>query len=122
MRLLTHNSLKSIAKGSNEGYPLKLEIDEMEVRESEVNLNFIKGLIPGLDWGGVLVVAAAVGLHGMPAKFNVALLEDESFLRAVHNLLLDIHIQRGTLVCPDTGTRYPIQSGIPNMMLPESDL
>jgi len=122
MRLLTHNSLKSIAKGINEGYPLKLEIDEMEVRESEVNLSFMKTLIPGLDWDGVLVGAAAVGLQGMPAKFNAAILEDESFLRAVHNLLLDIHIQKGTLVCPDTGTRYPIQDGLPNMMLPEGDL
>lgn len=122
MRLLTHNSLKSIAKGTRDGFPLKLEIDEMEVRESEVNLSFVKDLIPGLDWNGVLVVAAAVGLQGMPAKFNKAILEDESFLKAVHNLLLDIHIQRGTLVCPDTGTRYPILDGLPNMTLPEGDL
>jgi len=122
MRLLTHNSLKSIAKGIGEGCPLKLEIDEMEVRESEVNLTFIKALIPGLDWEGVLVAAAAVGLQGMPAKFNAAVLEDESFLRAVHNLLLDIHVQKGSLVCPDTGTRYPITDGLPNMMLPEGDL
>lgn len=122
MRLLTHNSLKSIAKGIKDGYPLRLEIDEMEVRESEVNLDFIKALIPGLDWTGVLIVAEAVGLKGMPAKFNPAILEDESFLRAVHNLLLDVHVQRGTLVCPDTGTRYPIIGGVPNMTLREAEL
>ncbi len=122
MRLLTHNSLKSIAKGIKDGYPLRLEIHEMEVRESEVNLGFIKSLIPGLDWSAVLIAAEAVGLQGMPAHFNAAILEDEAFLRAVHNLLLDVHVQTGWLVCPDTGTRYPIANGLPNMMLPEADL
>lgn len=122
MRLLTHNSLKSICRGVKDGYPLRLEITEMEVRESEVNLQFMKELIPGLDWHGVLCAAQAVGLQGMPATFNKSILEDESFLRAVHNLLLDIHVQSGVLICPDTGRHYPIVNGLPNMTIPEIDL
>ena len=122
MRLLTHNSLKSPVKGVAKGYPLKLEIHDMEVRESEVNLDFMKNILPGLDWQGVLVVAEAVGLKGMPTKLNPAILEDVSFIKAAHNLLLDIHIKSGTLICPETGKRFPIEGEIPNMMMNEADL
>ena len=33
MRLLTHNSLRCTAKTAIDGYPLKLEIEDMEVDE-----------------------------------------------------------------------------------------
>ena len=122
MRLLTHNSLKSPVKDVAKGYPMKLEITDMEVRESDVKPDFMKGLLPGLDWEGVLVVAEAVGLKGMPAKLNTAVLEDPSFLKAVHNLLLDIHVLNGTLVCPETGKRFPIVGEVPNMTMKEADL
>jgi multifunctional methyltransferase subunit TRM112 len=122
MRLLTHNSLKSPVKDVAKGYPMHLEIGDMEIRESEVNLDFVKGLIPGLDWEGILVAAEAVGLKGMPSKFNTAILEDESFLRAAHNLLLDVHIKSGTLICPESGKRFPIVDEVPNLMMIESEL
>lgn len=122
MRLLTHNSMKSPVNDVAKGYPMGLEIIDMEVRESGVNLEFIKGLVPGLDWEGVIVVAEAVGLKGMPAKFNLALLEDESFLRAAHNLLLDVHVKSGTLICPESGKRFPIVGEVPNLMMTEREL
>ena len=122
MRLLTHNSLKSPVKEINKAYPMGLEITDMEVRQSDVNLEFMKGLIPGLDWEGVVLVANAVGLQGMPAKFNPALLEDQSFLKAAHDLLLNIHIKTGTLVCPESGKRFPIKDEIPCLMMEEKDL
>jgi multifunctional methyltransferase subunit TRM112 len=37
-------------------------------------------------------------------------------LQAMHNLLLDIHVIDGTLICPETGRRFPIAERIPNMM------
>jgi multifunctional methyltransferase subunit TRM112 len=122
MRLLTHNSLKSPVKGVSQGYPLQIEILDMEVRESEVNPEFMKNLIPGLDWDGILVVAEAVGLKGLPKVFNPAILEDASFLKAAHNLLLDVHVKRGTLICPESGKRFPIENDLPNMMLPENEV
>ena len=44
-----------------------------------------------------------------------ALLADEAFLRAIHHVLLDVHVVRGALVCPESGHSFPIEDGIPNM-------
>ena len=123
MRLLTHNSLKCPIKGLSEGYrPLGLEIIEMNVSETKFNPEFIKHLVPSLDWSGFLIVANAVGLQSMPAVFNEALLMDSAFLNAAHNLLMDIHIETGTLICSETGRKFPIKNSIPNMMLPENEV
>lgn len=122
MRILTHNSLRNPAKEVVNGFPLQLEITEMHVSESEMNADFIKGTLPSLEWKSLLVAAAAVGLADLPAHFDAALLKDETFLRSIHTLLLDIHIDKGFLMCPETGRRFPIENGIPNMMLPEVDV
>ena len=41
--------------------------------------------------------------------------EDDDFLQAMHNLLLDIHVIDGFLICPETGRRFPIAERIPDM-------
>ena len=122
MRLLTHNALRCPAKDVTHGYPLQLEINEMEVKETEANYDFLRSQLPTLHWPSVLVVAAAVGLEGFPPTFQPSLLEDEDFLQAVHNLLIDIHVKTGTLICPESGRRFPIINGMPNMKLPESEV
>ena len=119
MRLLTHISLKSNVKGTSGEGILKLEIAKMSVKETTPNLNFIKGQLPHVEWGAVLVAAEAVGLNGLPDQYSDALLEDESFLVAMHNLLIDIHVDTGTLTCPETGYKFPIANGLPDMLLPE---
>jgi multifunctional methyltransferase subunit TRM112 len=48
--------------------------------------------------------------------------KDESFLRSVHHALLDVHVLEGCLVCPDTGRKYLIKEGIPNMLLYEDEV
>lgn len=116
MRILTHNSLKCPAKNVNVGYPLGLEITDMEIVESEFNAEFIKGVLPSLDWSGVLVAAKSVGLEDLPQSFEMSLLSDENFLLAMHNLLLDIHVKTGVLVCPESGRKFPIENGIADMM------
>jgi multifunctional methyltransferase subunit TRM112 len=47
---------------------------------------------------------------------NTALLE------ALYIVLFNIHVLEGTLICPDTGRQFPIQDGIPNMMLHEDEI
>lgn len=48
--------------------------------------------------------------------------QDESFLRSVHDLVMDIQITEGALVCPNCARRYPIKNGIPNMLLNEDEV
>ena len=104
------------------GYPLGLEVVSMEVRISEFNADFIRQVLPSLDWPAVLIGASAVGMQGLPSELAVSLQDDPSFLKAIHNLLLEIHVIEGALVCPESGRRFEIKQEIPNMMLPESDV
>ena len=119
MRLLTYISLKSNIKGTSGEGVLKLEIAKMSVKETTPNLNFVKGQLPHVEWKAVLMAAGAVGLKGLPEQYSDTLLEDESFLVAMHNLLIDIHVETGTLTCPETDHEFPIANGLPDMLIPE---
>ena len=58
MRLFTHNLLRSNIKGVTNGYPLGIEVVTLEEREEEFNAEFIRNIIPKINWS-VLVAAAA---------------------------------------------------------------
>lgn len=136
MRLLTHNSLRSCCKGTLTGYPLKLECQQMEIRESEFNEDFMRHLVPSLDWHALVSAAEAVGFQGLPCECTDELLENVEFLKACHKILLvslssmlvvfglsctqDIHVLKGFLVCPDTGRKYEIVDGVPDMTYVDS--
>jgi multifunctional methyltransferase subunit TRM112 len=116
MRLLTFISLKAPGKDVKTGYPMDLRVDEMDVVETRCDEDFMRHIIPTLEWAALQKCAQAVGVEGLPGAYSAALLEDTEFLGFVHNLLLDIHVMKGTLICPETGRQYPIVDGIANMM------
>eukprot|EP00816_Leptocylindrus_hargravesii_P005847 CAMPEP_0196809118 /NCGR_PEP_ID=MMETSP1362-20130617/9089_1 /TAXON_ID=163516 /ORGANISM="Leptocylindrus danicus, Strain CCMP1856" /LENGTH=92 /DNA_ID=CAMNT_0042183699 /DNA_START=415 /DNA_END=693 /DNA_ORIENTATION=- len=47
---------------------------------------------------------------------------DEEVIEMLHKVLFDIHVLDGDLVCPDTGRKFPIRDGIPNMVLHEDEI
>lgn len=47
---------------------------------------------------------------------------NEEFLKQAHRALLEIEIIQGELVCPDSGRKFPISNGIPNMLLNEDEI
>ncbi len=58
MRLFTHNLLRCNIKNVKSGYPLRIEVATLEQREEEFNADFIRNIIPKINWP-VLVQAAA---------------------------------------------------------------
>jgi multifunctional methyltransferase subunit TRM112 len=99
-----------------------LDIEDMEVSETEFNEGFMARTVPQLNWPGVLLVAAAVGFEGLPAELDAdSVKSDRDFLLALHKLLLDVHILKGTLRCPESGREFKIEDGIANMNTPEED-
>jgi uncharacterized protein YbaR (Trm112 family) len=34
---------------------------------------------------------------------------------------MQLHVEEGQLICPESGRRFPIQKGIPNMLLNEDE-
>lgn len=88
----------------------------MDIEETDCNEQFIRDVLPSLDWSGVLVAASAIDMNDMPAEFDAKLLEDAGFIQAMHNMLIDVHILKGKLICPESGRIFEIDNGVPIMM------
>lgn len=54
-----------------------------------------------------------------PMQVTEAMKEDEAVLRKVHHALMEVHLVEGELVCPETGRKFPVRQGVPNMLLHE---
>lgn len=123
MRLLTHNMLKSHVKGVKNGYPLAIEVSNVVVNEVDFNPEFISRMIPKVEWAALLQAAEQVGRsEGLPAEVIPDYEKDEEFLKKVHHVLLEVQVEEGSLVCPETGRKFPIKNGIPNMLLNEDEV
>jgi multifunctional methyltransferase subunit TRM112 len=124
MRLITHNMLRSNVKGVESGFPLRIEADKVEVSEVDFSDDFVRGLLSGgrVDWGALRSGSEELRLEDLPAQVTEELLESENFLRLVHHALLEVHVIEGALVCPESGRKFPISEGIPNMLLNEDEL
>jgi multifunctional methyltransferase subunit TRM112 len=48
--------------------------------------------------------------------------DDEEFLKNLHHILLEVELIEGNLVCPETGRKFPVSNGIPNMLLNEDEV
>jgi multifunctional methyltransferase subunit TRM112 len=46
----------------------------------------------------------------------------EDILRSIHHALFEVHIIEGNLICPESGRKFPIHEGIPNMILHEDEV
>ena len=47
---------------------------------------------------------------------------DDTFLRKIHHALFEVHVLDAFLVCPQSGRKFPIKDGIPNMLLHEDEV
>lgn len=115
MKLLTHNML--LSPGTRNGFPLAIEAEKIETVETEFNPGFVVRMVEKLEYPALVATIATLGMQDslpkdLPQKFT----EDQGFLRALHHVLLEIEIVEGTLVCPETGKRFPVKDGIPSML------
>ncbi|KAJ0988614.1 hypothetical protein J5N97_006970 [Dioscorea zingiberensis] len=122
MRLLTHNMLSSNVKGVVNGFPLRLEASSWVEKEVEFNADFLRSMFPKIDWPALAGAAQKIGYAALPDTADATMLESEDFLKKFHHALLEIHVEEGALVCPESGRRFPINKGIPNMLLNEDEV
>ncbi|KAH3742714.1 Multifunctional methyltransferase subunit TRM112 [Pelomyxa schiedti] len=120
MKLLTHNILMCVKKGcTEEHFPLKIEVVKATQVRSDFNEGFIRNMLSRLHWPALVMAGRDVNLNIPP---EMPATPDEAFLRALHDVLFDFHIEEGTLLCRNCGHRYPIKNGIPNMLLAEDQV
>ncbi|XP_012560277.2 uncharacterized protein LOC100214071 [Hydra vulgaris] len=126
MKLLTHNLLTCNIKGVKNGFPLKIDATEVVVKESDFNPDFIARMIHKIEWKALVSAAQNLG-HGKSLPEDISgrekeLCENEEFLKDTHHVLMEIEIMEGNLICPETGRKFPISKGIPNMLLKEDEI
>lgn len=80
-------------------------------------------MIPRLDWEVVVKAAQALGqASDLPTELVENYENDQEFLKKAHHVLMEVEIINGDLVCPETGRRFPVADGIPNMLLNEDEV
>ncbi|CAN0841286.1 Multifunctional methyltransferase subunit TRM112 homolog B [Linum grandiflorum] len=122
MRLLTHNMLSSNIKGVVNGFPLRIEAEKVIEKEVDLNPDFLRNIFPKIEWKPLVEAARAVGYSELPEEAGDSMLESEEFQRKFHHALLQIHLEEGALVCPETGRKFSVSKGIPNMLLHEDEV
>ncbi|VDO92210.1 unnamed protein product [Soboliphyme baturini] len=123
MKLLVHNFLASkFLKGVTTGFPLKLVATKLEFKEREVNPDFIKKMVPRLDWSALKFAAACIQANNLPDILPADWEKDEALLKHLHHLLVEAEVEEGYLECPETGRQFPIKDGIPNMLANEDEV
>ncbi|XP_021771267.1 multifunctional methyltransferase subunit TRM112-like protein At1g22270 [Chenopodium quinoa] len=122
MRLLTHNMLSSNIKGVTDGFPLKIEAEKVVEKEVDMNTDFLKNIFTKIEWKPFVEAAKTLGYSELPEDVDPSLLDSQDFLTKFHHALLEIHLEEGALVCPETGRKFPVSKGIPNMLLHEDEV
>ncbi|XP_072947174.1 multifunctional methyltransferase subunit TRM112-like protein [Epargyreus clarus] len=124
MKLITHNMLTSkCLKGVMTGYPLGINATDVKVAEVDFNHEFITRILPKVDWEVLWKAAHDLGhSEGLPQSLDPKFEENEEFLKKAHRVLLEVEVEEGYLICPESGRQFPISKGIPNMLLNEAEV
>ncbi|KAF5739735.1 multifunctional methyltransferase subunit TRM112-like protein [Tripterygium wilfordii] len=123
MRLLIHNMLSSNIKGVINGFPLRIEVDKVEEKQVDFDAAFLRKMFHKIEWKALLDAALTLGYAELPEEApDSSVLESDEFLQKFHHALLELDLEEGALVCPETGRKFPVTKGIPNMLLHEDEV
>ncbi|KAI0988864.1 hypothetical protein GJ496_007559 [Pomphorhynchus laevis] len=123
--MLTSN----IVKGVKTGFPLGITADKVIVQQKNFNADFIKSIMKKIDWPVFIDAAKQLGYddglnRDNPPHFDSshAIPNDkENVMQKIHRALLEVDIIEGELICPESGRKFPIKNGIPNMLLEKDE-
>ena len=80
-------------------------------------------MIPKIDWPALCQAAKEVGYgEDLPPEVVESYESNEDFLKKAHRILMEVEVLEGNLVCPETGREFPVNKGIPNMLLNEDEV
>ena len=73
-----------------------------------------------MDWPALHEAAKSIGVE-VPSDPPVV--EDNpDVMKQIHHALFEVEVVEGELVCPETGRKFPIKQGIPNMLCNEDEV
>ncbi|KAF2644284.1 Trm112p-domain-containing protein [Massarina eburnea CBS 473.64] len=148
MKLLTLNFLTCAIKSCKStpaSFPLHPRDAELEIVEADLNILFLKNILPRLMWDELRVIGSELGLPELPSTpptredlvepSTTAIAaptsdgtrdageEEEEEIptqtaKDLHRVLLETCIKEGKLVCGNCGHEYKVLEGVANFLLP----
>ena len=150
--MLQHNTLILITtiKRTENGYPLNIEVTTIKIEQSSVDKEFLLNLLPKINYNALKLAVQQISsshcsnttttndsslqndqtappLPELPEELDVSSQStldnlDDTVLSNLYKVLFDVYVIEGQLVCPDTGRKFPVKDGIPNMILHEDEI
>ena len=126
MKLSTHNLLvcnKNTCINNEKNYPLiikasKVNTVKSDFDEEKTKLFFDKMNKKALNEGCKDLNISKFDLE----KIKEEQMQDKNVLEYLHNILFEVEIEEGNLVCADCGREYMIKRGIPDMVLKDDEI
>lgn len=63
-----------------------------------------------------------LNIHDLDGVHEKPDLSDGNVIKLLHTLLFETVVVEGNLICPESGRKFPIVNGIPNMLLHEDEV
>jgi multifunctional methyltransferase subunit TRM112 len=121
MRLLTHNLLRCVTRDctSKDSFPLEIAATLVERdEESDYSLEVAQKLLSKVHLNALQCAVSQLGLMEQIPESP----QDEAAMKNIYDLLMGVHVIEGTMTCPNCSRKYPINQGIPNMLLREDEV
>ncbi|KAH8693510.1 hypothetical protein BGW36DRAFT_274281, partial [Talaromyces proteolyticus] len=113
-----HDLIEPRCRASQSSSALHFRDAELEQQEVDFNPTFVQNILPRLDWERLRVTAQELGFPTISDTKPDGTDIDETTLRDLHRLLLEIQVVEGKLCCETCGHEYEIKEGIANFLLP----
>ena len=126
MKLSTHNLLmcnKKTCIDNEKNYPLIIKAVKVNTVKSEFDEEKTKVFFDKMDKRALNQGCKDLNISIFDLeKMTEEQLQDKDVLEYLHNILFEVEIEDGNLVCANCGREYMIKRGIPDMVLKDDEI
>ena len=126
MKLSTHNLLmcnKKTCIDNEKNYPLIIKAIKVNTVKSEFDEEKTKVFFDKMDKKALNQACKDLNISKFDLeKITEEQMKDKEVLEHLHNILFEVEIEDGNLVCANCGREYMIKRGIPDMVLKDDEI
>lgn len=101
---------------------------QLAIEESPVDRELVIKMLPKLNYAVLVQALQQIStqcdetLPELPPEVPSDESLNDALVADLYKAMFDVHVVEGQLICPDTGRKFPIKEGIPNMILHEDEV
>ena len=126
MKLSTHNLLvcnKKTCINNEKNYPLIIKASKVNTVKSDFDEEKTKVFFDKMDKKALNEGCKDLNISKFDLeKMTEEQMKDKNVLEYLHNILFEVKVEEGNLVCANCGREYMIKRGIPDMVLKDDEI